>query len=152
MNRRELLAHSVLAAATLVGSRAFADPPAKGAPKPAEPSAKTEAARAVAAAAAECLVAGEACLSHCLERLARKDDSMAECARTVRDLLATCDATLSLASAESPHFAALAAVCGRVCRDCEAACKKHAEHHATCKRCMETCQRCAEACEQLAKG
>jgi len=94
-------------------------------------------------------VAGEACLTHCLRQ---KDDSMAACAVTVRDMLASCQATLSLASAQSKHLPAMAALCAKICRDCEAECKKHADHHAECKRCMESCARCAAACEKAAKG
>jgi hypothetical protein len=62
-------------------------------------------------------------------------------------MLATCEATLKLAAQDSKHLRAMAALCAQACRDCEAACRVHAEHHVTCKRCMESCGRCAQACD-----
>ena len=166
MNRRELLTTTTTAALLVGALRAEAQPSGKPVPVPAKKPHEGHAGHAaaapvvaanpvlaeVAAAAAECLVTGEACLSHCLRALAQKDDSMAACAATVRDMLAACQATISLASAQSKHLPAMAALCAKICRDCEAECKKHADHHAECKRCMESCARCAAACEKAAKG
>jgi Cys-rich four helix bundle protein (predicted Tat secretion target) len=101
-------------------------------------------------AALACLRAGQICLDHCVRTLSTGDKSMAECAATVRAMLPLCEATAELALQRSAHLKALAAVCAKACRDCEAACKKHANHHAECKACMESCQKCAEECEKAA--
>lgn len=101
-------------------------------------------------AALECLRAGGTCLDHCVRTLSTGDKSMAECAATVRAMLPLCQAVADLTRLNSPHLKALAAVCAKVCRDCEASCKKHQNHHAECKACMESCQRCALECEKAA--
>jgi hypothetical protein len=75
---------------------------------------------------------------------------MAKCSETVSAMLAMCRTLEALAIQGAPYLKAHAALCGKVCRDCEAACKVHASHHEACKRCMETCQRCAAACEKYA--
>ena len=102
------------------------------------------------AAALDCLKAGETCLDHCIRTLSTGDKSMAECAGTVRAMLPMCGALADLTRLNSTHLKALAAVCAKVCRDCEAACKKHQNHHAECKACMESCQKCATECEKVA--
>ena len=101
-------------------------------------------------AAAGCVKAGEVCLEHCLALLRTGDTSMARCSSTVSAMLPLCRASLALAIQDSAHLKALAAVCARTCRDCEAACKEHASHHEACRRCMESCQRCAQECEKFA--
>jgi len=140
MNRRELLGQSTVAlgalaavsAASTVGSVAFAA------------SKKTES---LINAANDCIAVSEECLTHCFDQLEKGDKSMAECAKAVRDTLAACRGLVSLAAAESKHLKEFATVCAKICRDCEAACKKHENHHAICKRCMEACAACAKACE-----
>lgn len=102
------------------------------------------------AAALDCIKAGETCLDHCIRTLSTGDKSMAECAGTVRAMLPMCHALADLTRLNSSHVKALAAVCAKVCRDCEAACKKHQNHHAECKACMESCQKCAAECEKVA--
>jgi Cys-rich four helix bundle protein (predicted Tat secretion target) len=96
-----------------------------------------------------CVRAGEICQQHCLEYLSKGDESMARCANTLATMLPMCRALDSLALQGSPHLADLAKTCAKVCRDCEAACKVHANHHEACKQCMETCSRCAGACEKF---
>lgn len=125
--------------------------------KPAAPPAKAEPKAAawtinepLLAAALDCIKAGEACLDHCIRTLSTGDKSMAECAGTVRAMLPMCQALTDLTRLNSTHLKALAAVCAKVCRDCEAACKKHQNHHAECKACMESCQKCATECEKAA--
>ncbi|MCU0696055.1 MAG: four-helix bundle copper-binding protein [Myxococcaceae bacterium] len=126
----------------------------KGAPPAKDPKAEPKAAwvinEALLAAALECLKAGETCLDHCVRSLSTGDKSMAECAATVRAMLPMCEAVADLTRLNSTHLKALAAVCAKVCRDCEAACKKHQNHHAECKACMESCQKCAAECEKAA--
>ena len=99
-------------------------------------------------AALECVRAGKECLDHCIRSLQAGEKMMVECASTVRAMLPLCEAVAELAMQDSKHLKALAAVCAKACRDCEAACKKHANHHAECKACMESCKRCADACEK----
>ncbi|MDP3499830.1 MAG: four-helix bundle copper-binding protein [Myxococcales bacterium] len=125
--------------------------------KPAAPPAKADPKAAtwtinetLLAAALDCIKAGEACLDHCIRSLSTGDKSMAECAGTVRAMLPMCQALTDLTRLNSTHLKALAAVCAKVCRDCEAACKKHQNHHAECKACMESCQKCATECEKVA--
>ena len=67
---------------------------------------------------------------------------------TIAAMLPMCRALEAFAIQGSPHLAELARTCGKVCRDCEAACKVHAAHHEACKNCMEACTRCAAACEK----
>lgn len=127
----------------------------KGAAPAKEPAKDAKAAawtinEALLAAALDCLKAGETCLDHCIRTLSTGDKSMAECAGTVRAMLPMCRALADLTRLNSSHVKALAAVCAKVCRDCEAACKKHQNHHAECKACMESCQKCATECEKVA--
>lgn len=126
----------------------------KGAPPAKDTKAEAKPAwvinQALLDAALECIKAGETCLDHCVRTLSTGDKSMAECAATVRAMLPTCHALADLTRLNSAHLKALAAVCAKVCRDCEAACKKHQNHHAECKACMESCQKCAAECEKVA--
>jgi Cys-rich four helix bundle protein (predicted Tat secretion target) len=105
---------------------------------------------ALVEAAASCARTGEICLEHCLALLRTGNTSMARCSTTVSAMLPLCRAGLALAVQGSAHLKALAAVCARTCRDCEAACKEHASHHEACRWCMESCQRCAQECEKVA--
>ena len=146
MNRREAMT-SVAAAGAVLSFTALADGPkdAKVAVTPSGIAAHKE----VYEAALECLRVGRECLDHCIRNLSMGDKMMAECAGTVRAMLPLCQAVVDLAVLDSKHFKALAAVCAKACRDCEAACKKHSGHHAECKACMESCNRCAAACEKV---
>jgi Cys-rich four helix bundle protein (predicted Tat secretion target) len=106
---------------------------------------------ALAEAADECIGAGNACLQHCLDLLAKGDTSLAECAQNVRQMLAICTAVGPVAVASSKYLKATARLCLEVCTDCEQACRKHESHHAECKRCAEACARSiAEAKKVLA--
>lgn len=139
MNRRELLGQSTLAlgalAATSVSGMALA--------------ATSKESAGLLSAAQDCLTVGQECLTHCIESLSTGDKMMAECAKTVRDTIAACEGLIALAASNSKHLKEYAAVCAKICRDCEAACKKHAQHHDICKRCMEACANCAKACEAV---
>lgn len=152
MNRRDVLmtAAGSVAAMSLA---ALAEEPkaAPGAPVAGGPAPKEESFNTVLFEATfGCLKAGEVCLDHCVRSLSTGDKMMAECAGTVRAMLPMCEAMSKLTLLKSTHMKALAAVCAKTCRDCEAACKKHAKHHAECKACMESCQKCAAECEKAA--
>jgi Cys-rich four helix bundle protein (predicted Tat secretion target) len=151
MIRRELLGTAgVLGAVLAAGSAGAEDKKEeKKAAAPEHEHHHAPAAAGVVAAAHDCLAAGDACLQHCIEALAAGDKAMVDCARSVNQMLATCQAISKLAAQGAPLLKDLAAVCAKACRECEAQCKKH-EQHPPCKRCAETCARCASECEKLA--
>jgi Cys-rich four helix bundle protein (predicted Tat secretion target) len=95
----------------------------------------------LADAAAMCMKTGEACLQHCIDMLASGDTSMAECAKSVRDMLALSTATYKLALSGSKQLKATAKIMAEAAKDCEAQCKKHADKMPVCKACMECCQK-----------
>lgn len=95
----------------------------------------------LAKVAAECVGAGELCVSHCLQMLASGSTEMAECAHAAREMVAVCRAMLTLAANASPHIATLAEACNQVCAACVAACRPHAGHHETCSQCKQACSR-----------
>ncbi len=147
MERRDLLKTAAGSVAVLSFAALAEEPKAAPAAAPAKLEPRNDA---VYEAAMGCLKAGDICLEHCVRSLAAGEKMMAECAVTVRQMLPLCQALAELAVQRSPHLKGLAAVCAKACRECEAACKKHANHHAECKACMESCQKCAGECEKLA--
>jgi Cys-rich four helix bundle protein (predicted Tat secretion target) len=98
-------------------------------------------------ASLDCVKAGQACAQHCIDMFKMKDTSMAECADSVQEMLATCNALSQLASYDSRHLKAFAKVCIDVCEDCKKECNKHAKKHAACKACAESCDDCIKACK-----
>jgi Cys-rich four helix bundle protein (predicted Tat secretion target) len=140
MSRRDLLASGTALGAAYglgVGAAFAADEHAGHAHSaPAGP-----AAGGLARAAAECVRAGEECVQHCLDLLARGDTSLGECAKSVNQMLAVCRAAGPLAYADSKHLKTFAKLCADVCSECETACRKHESHHAVCKSCAEACAR-----------
>jgi Cys-rich four helix bundle protein (predicted Tat secretion target) len=151
MNRRDVLTTAAGSLAVLSSLSAFADgPKAAATPDAGAPVAEGPANAALYESALGCLRAGEICLQHCIKSLSAGEKMMVECAGTVRAMLPLCEALSKLALQNSPHLKALAAVCAKACRDCEAACKKHANHHAECKGCYESCTKCATECEKFA--
>ena len=75
--------------------------------------------------ALDCIKTGQACLDHCFELFKQGDNSVAECADTVNEMLAMCTALTQMASSQSKHLAEVAKVCAAVCRDCKKACRIH---------------------------
>jgi Cys-rich four helix bundle protein (predicted Tat secretion target) len=103
---------------------------------------------------AHCIVVGQACVQMCTEELAQGKKEMAECLGTARDMVATCQATLSLVSSKSKLAKKLAAVCADACRACADACDKHKEHfahgmHLVCKDCRDACVQCEKDCREF---
>ena len=98
-------------------------------------------------ASLHCVKAGQACIQHCIDMFKMKDTSMAECADSVQEMLATCTALSQLASYDSRHLKDFAKVCINVCEDCKESCDKHADKHAACKACSESCDDCIKACK-----
>jgi Cys-rich four helix bundle protein (predicted Tat secretion target) len=105
--------------------------------------------KALADSAAHCATTGQECLTHCIEMFQAGDTSLADCARSVRGLVAICRALEDLALSNSGHVPALSKVVLNVCTECEAQCRKHAAHHATCKACVDACAACADECRKV---
>ncbi len=94
----------------------------------------------VAAAAYDCVRAGDACLAHCLAMLSKGDTSMAGCAVAVRDMIAGMSALAAISSGGGRRAAELAGPLAKLCEDCAQECQRHAEHP-VCRACLESCQR-----------
>lgn len=163
MNRRDLFftTGSMIVSASLGslacgGANAVAQNAAKGGP-PAPPPPPAGAHThhhmgdpALLEAAHGCLAKGDACIAHCLMLLGSGDTTMAECAKAVRDMHAMMTGLAAAAASGSRHLAATAKVAMEYCKDCEAACRKHADQHPTCKDCAEACVKTIAACQRVA--
>ena len=155
MDRREFLAGALLTAVAAT-SAARARAGTRGLPLAAADSAASardpKLAKAVETALA-CMETGDACIRHCVDLLGQGDTTLKNCMASVLDMTASCDGLAKLAgyaATPTPNLRAFANVCADYCRDCSAACKKHADHHAPCEACMESCDACLKACEELA--
>jgi len=138
MERREAM--GAVAALTLAAMSTAAR--AENMPATNPPASKTAA---LGAAASQCVLDGQRCLAHCLFLLGNGDDSMADCAKTVNQMLATCTALQSLAAQDSALLLAMAKVALDACTVCEKACQQHSMH-APCRTCMESCAACIKQC------
>ncbi len=151
MNRRDVvlvgaattLAHVVTAVAGCAAQTANA-----GSTLPA--GAPGDARSALQRAAAECVRAGEACLSHCIRSLSTGSTMMAACASKVRVMLSICRAVEALATTDSPHLAPLARICAAACTECAEACSAHAAHHVECAECERACRASVTAANAVA--
>lgn len=101
-------------------------------------------------AAHACMAKGDACIAHCIMMLSSGDTSMADCAKTVQDMRATMVGLAALAASGNPRLPALARIALDLCKECEAACRKHADTHAVCRECADACARCVAACQKIA--
>ena len=145
MERREMLKTVLAAAVGAISTAALAanhDGHNHGAPGAASRNA------GLISASADCLKTGEACLAHCLYLLGNGDTSVAACAQSVNELLATCTALMKLAGQDSKFVPALAKVAAEICTSCEKECRKHADHHPECKACAESCAACVKECKK----
>lgn len=154
VNRRELLLGAgVVAAAVVAPSLASAEGTAAhgahGAMTGAMPVEGPHSNQAVISAAAHCMESGQKCMDHCLDLFAAGDTSVAVCARKVQEMLPMCQTLMTYATLKSPHLKAIAALCIKVCADCEKECRKHELHHAACKACADSCKECIKACEAV---
>ena len=141
MQRRQLILGSLATVATSASISRFAS--VLGSDQ-AFAAAAPEKLRATAA---KCIETGLDCITLCRKELAKGDKDMAECLRTVTDMIAGVEALQKLASSGSPHLVAMAKVCEKLCQDCAKSCEHHAKHMAECKACMEACQECEKACK-----
>jgi Cys-rich four helix bundle protein (predicted Tat secretion target) len=89
--------------------------------------------------ASDCVRVGEVCLDHCFQILATGDTSIAECGRSVNEMVAVSRALETLAAAGSPRLAGLARASVPIYEHCEAECRKHAPKHAICAECGDAC-------------
>jgi Cys-rich four helix bundle protein (predicted Tat secretion target) len=97
--------------------------------------------------AMDCIKKGETCAQHCIELFKIGDTSVANCADSVQEMLASCTAMSKLAAYNSKHLKAMMKVCISVCEDCEKECNKHADKHAECKACADSCKDCIKVCK-----
>ena len=97
--------------------------------------------------AMDCIKKGEICNQHCIELFKAGDTSVADCADSVQEMLASCTAMSKLAAYDSKHLKALMKVCIGVCEDCEKECRKHENKHAECKACANSCADCIKVCK-----
>jgi Cys-rich four helix bundle protein (predicted Tat secretion target) len=135
IERRDLLRVGVGLAAFATVARA-AD---EAAHKPAAAAGPNQGQQALAKAIGQCITAGNACLDHCLTLLGSGDTSLAECGKSVRDMLAVCNAAQVLVSGNAGYVKSAVQLCIDACADCERACRKHEDRHAICKTCAEAC-------------
>lgn len=95
---------------------------------------------AFAAALQGCLRSGEICLTHCMALFVAGDAALGPCAKTVREMISVCRASLTLALADSSHLPTAAKLCIEVCNDCAVECEKHAKMHRICAECARECR------------
>ena len=139
-----------IAAASMLATKADAEDAKKG---PAKPDANDPKRKAVVDAVAACVAASRVCLASCTDHLAMGMKDMADCQKSVMNMLAVCEAMAAVAAyntADLKLSKSLAATCAAFCRSCEKACEPHAAKHAECKACFEACRACASACEAWA--
>jgi Cys-rich four helix bundle protein (predicted Tat secretion target) len=144
MNRRDLLQTATLVALSAVATSTLA------ADEHAHHHAGAAKFKPAQDAAGVCIAKGEQCLAHCLMLLGDGDKSMAECAKTVNQMLATCTALQKLAAQQSSMTPAMAKVALDACSECEKECRKHEKKHAECKACAESCAECGKQCKAIA--
>ncbi len=100
---------------------------------------------------AHCTSTGNACIAHCLILLGDGDTEMAECAKSVQQMLSMCNAVGYHAAANSKYLKQMVGICRDICKDCEKACRKHEKKHAECKACAESCANMVAACNTYLK-
>lgn len=144
LTRREVLclAATVSATATLASSVAFA------ASDDHAHHSKNEN-EGLIDSAFDCIKNGQLCMDHCMELFKVGNNSVAECADSVNEMLAMCTALTQMAAYRSNHLSSLAKVCLDVCKDCEKKCREHEDKHAECKACADSCKTCADECEKV---
>jgi len=138
MNRRALLSATLGATALVVGGvRALAqqghDHSGHGIQYPE-----------VAATAGWCVLKGQECIDHCITVMKTGDVSLADCMRSVEQLVAACNALRVLTISDWKDLRKFAKAVQSVCESCETECRKH-ERHAPCKACAESCADCIDA-------
>ncbi len=145
MDRREFIATAGTVAVAASASQAFAQGMMTSETEEMHPPKY----KALEKAANECVATGNDCLRHCFGMYKMKDTSMAECADSVYQLIAGCEALGALAAVNSEHTGHLAKVVEMLCNDCKKECDKFPKI-AVCKACGDACKACAEECRKVA--
>jgi Cys-rich four helix bundle protein (predicted Tat secretion target) len=145
MKRRSFIAGIGIAA---YGSSAL------GAQTPAAPAAPAPSAvrppyKALAEASAKCLRAGQDCLRKSFERLAAKDTSLIDCARSASDVVAACASLSALAAVGAPFALGFARTAADICLACKKECDRFPQI-AECQALAAACAACAEECRKAA--
>ena len=157
MDRREMLQSGVALTLAAAGTAAMAQ---AGKPDAGQEHHHHMAASKYAAlitATSDCVHVGQICAAHCIVIMGQTaaltgkgDKEMAACAKGVAQMLATCQALLSLAAQNSKYVPKMAALALAACEDCEKECRKHEKEHKECKDCAEACVACARECKKVA--
>lgn len=145
MDRREFIAAAGTVAAAASASQAFAQGMMASETEEMHPPKY----KALEKAANECVATGNDCLRHCFGMYKMKDTSMAECADSVYQLIAGCEALGALAAVNSEHTGHFAKVVEMLCNDCKKECDKFPKV-AVCKACGDACKACADECKKVA--
>ena len=146
MNRRELLLGAAAMAAAATTGSAFAETHEHK----HEHGGTSKRNNGLIKSAEDCVTTGQVCHHHCLVLMGEGDKSLAACAMSVSDLVATCSTLQQLAAAESPYLAEMAKLTMKVCEDCEKECKKpEVAKHEECKACGEACAACYKECKKI---
>jgi len=111
--------------------------------------AETAVHKALIDAALDCVNTGEVCVSHCISSLGSGDTTLKDCLKAVLVMMPAVSGLARLAALDASRLREFAKVCGDICADCQAECKKHQDHHAACKACGEACGKCVEECRKL---
>lgn len=101
-------------------------------------------------AASNCVSTGEICMNHCHEVSVKGDNSLAQCAKSVDELIAACAALRSLAAQNSSFVPKYAKLTSEVCKSSEVECRKFEKNHIECKTCADACAACIAECAKVA--
>ena len=104
---------------------------------------------ALVASVKACVAKGEACIKHCIALLNQGDTSLVDCLKTVTAMIHICRALERYAVIDAKHLRSLAQLCITVNEECEAECRKHADHHSSCRECADACTACITECNKL---
>jgi Cys-rich four helix bundle protein (predicted Tat secretion target) len=140
MNRRTFLSTTLCTTALAIGG---AQALAQQAHDHGTPGASSIRHPKLAAAAGDCVLKGQECIDHCINVMKAGDLSIADCMKSVEELVAACNALRVLTISNSEHLRNFARVVQAVCQTCETQCRKH-EKHPICKTCGESCATCIE--------
>jgi len=99
----------------------------------------------LATTAADCVLRGQECLDHCISLVKSGDTSIADCMKSVEELIAACAGLRVLTISNSKNLRDFARAVQPICQACETECRKHAGKHAKCKACGESCTACIDA-------
>ncbi len=99
--------------------------------------------------ALECMSTSQICLAHCLTEFKQGKTDMADCAQTVQESAAMCEAFFTMASLSSIHIAKVADACLAACESCEKACDEFAKKHQVCKDCRDSCRDLIKRIKQM---